>query len=434
VRVDKPNILMIICHDLGQNLGCYGQKYIKSPNIDKIAGKGVVFSNHFCASTPCSPSRGCIMTGRYAHSNGLMGLVNLGWNLPAKEKTIPYYLNKAGYETYLFGFQHERKDPMTAGYKHVYKGPQWCDDVSTNVIKFLKSAEAKKRPFYINAGFFEVHLPFNRKVYKPADPKKVEVPGYLPDNKDVREELSRFYGSIEFMDKSVGKILDTLKNTGFEKNTIVIFTTDHGMAFPRAKSTLYDSGIETALVMRWKDKIKEKIVQPELINNIDLMPTILEIAGCKIPRNVQGKSFLGLLEGRKYKANSEIYSEKNFHDEYDPIRSVRTERFKYIRSYEDASYASLPADIKVSCASRSLPAKFHAKRQKEELYDIENDPDELNNLASKEEYRKIRLGLKNKLFQWMKKTKDPLLKGYVLPKQWPHIACSKECFKKLHCK
>ena len=427
----KPNILMIICHDLGQMLHCYGNRYIKSPNIDSIAEKGVVFLNHFCASTPCSPSRGCIITGRYAHSNGLMGLVNRGWDLPKDQRTIPQYLNEAGYETYLFGFQHERKDAATLGYKHINLESWWCEKVAANVVKFLTSKKAKEKPFFVNAGFFEVHLPFNRKEYKPASINEVEVPAYLPDNKDVREELARFYGTIEFMDKAVGKILRALKKSNLEDNTIVIFTTDHGMAFPRAKSTMYDSGIKTSFIIKWPGVIPKGKFYNELISNIDLLPTLVEIVGGNKSSKIQGRSFLGLLIGSKYNERTEIFSEKNFHDVYDPIRAIRTDRYKYIRSFEKRTYGAMSLDIKASQASRTLPEKFYKQRPFEELYDIKKDPNELKNLARDVKYFKIKKELAKKLENWMRETSDPILKGKVIPPKEANWLCSPECFKEM---
>ena len=419
----KPNIVYIIAHDLGQQLNCYGDKSVKSPNLDELAEKGVRFVNYFCSSTPCSPSRGCIMTGRYAHTNGLMGLANRSsdalhnWSLPEKEKTIVDYLNEAGYSTYHIGVQHERRNPFRNRYKYTDPRETFCEVVAEKVVKLIKSGNLKE-PFYLNAGFFEVHLPFERKEYIPDDPDKVHVPAYLPDNRYVREELARFHGSIRFMDEAVGKIISALDESKFKDSTVIVFTTDHGIPFPRAKSTLYDPGIKTTLIMRFPEGMVRNGVYKELISNIDLTPTLLEMIGAKISENIQGRSFYKLLTGEPYAENEFIFSEKNFHDIYDPIRCVRTKRYKYIRNFEPRENLPLPEDIKRSIASRQLPEGATDPRPEEELYDLKNDPNELTNLVNEQAYQEVRKKLSDILARWMKDTKDPLLKGPISLSEW----------------
>jgi len=414
----KINIVYIIPHDLGQQLGCYGDESVESPNLDELAENGVRFENYFCASTPCSPSRGCIMTGRYAHNNGLMGLANRrpdtihDWSLPEKEKTIVDYLNDAGYNTYHIGLQHERRDPFQNRYKYSDPYDRRCEVVAEKVVKLINSDDIKQ-PFYLNIGFSEVHLPFERKEYRPDNPDKVYVPPYLSDNKYVREEFAKFHGSIKFMDKAVGKIINVLNESRFKDNTVVIFTTDHGIPFPRAKSTLYDPGIKTALIMRFPPGMVENGIYKELVNNIDLTPTLLEMIGIEIPRYIQGKSFYKLLTGKQYTKNEYIFTEKNFHDVYDPIRCVRTEGYKYIRSFERIKNLPLPADIQRSIASRQLIQGANDPRPEEELYNLKKDPNELTNLIDEPTYQDIRKELSNTLLKWMKDTEDPLLKGPI---------------------
>jgi len=415
MKPDKPNIVFLICHDLGQQLGCYGDPTVRSPVLDELASQGALFPHYFGASTPCSPSRGCIMTGRYAHSNGLIGLVNRGWDLPTEERTIVDYLNEAGYCTLQFGLQHERKDPNANRYAEYRGGPIWCEVVADRVAAFLTREAADRQPFYLNAGFYEVHLPFDRPGYEPDDPQRVYIPGFLPDDPDVRLELARFHGAIKFMDASIGKILEALQASGLDRNTVVIFTTDHGMAFPRAKSTLYDPGIGTALIMRFPPSWGIQGEYPQLLSNIDLTPTLLEMVGAPVPPAVQGRSFWPLLCGGQYAPRTEIFSEKNFHDCYDPIRCIRTDRYKYIRSFADGPDLPLPSDIQASIASNHLAGKPARPRPQEELYDLREDPWEQNNLAGSPEMASIQQDLKARLWAWMQQTDDPILEGKPLP-------------------
>ena len=419
----RLNILQFVCHDLGRELNCYGNSSIKSPRIDALAEEGVLFKNHFCASTPCSPSRGCIMTGRYSHSNGLIGLVNRGWDMPEREHTMVDYLNEEGYETWRFGFQHERKDPAKYRYRHEAGGPGAVELAAAKLIEWLESPEAKKGPWYANIGSSDVHLPFDREKYTFADPApaQVNVPPFLPDNPDVRLELARFRGAIAFMDDWVGRILDALDRAGLRERTLFIFTTDHGAAFPRAKSTLYDPGIGTALIMRVPEGTE---IEPgrcdELLSNVDLAPTLLEMIGAPVPEQVQGRSFWPLLAGAEYEPRKEVFSEKNFHDVYDPVRSIRTNRFKYIRSFEEVKNLPLPKDIRRSIASNELRADAFETRPPEELYDLRQDPVEERNLANDPAYEHVRDDLAGRLEEWMRSTGDflPGQEPEAPPEQW----------------
>jgi arylsulfatase A-like enzyme len=413
----KPNIIMIICHDLGQHLSCYGNISVKTPNIDYIAEDGILFRNYFATSPLCSPSRGSIMTGRYPATTGFMGLVNRGWELSPKEKTLPAYLKEFGYSTYLFGFQHERRDPKSLGYDYVigwYDPPHLARKITPQVVSFLEEKDIKE-PFFACIGFFEVHRPWG--IYEKVDPKIVKVPNYLPDDSNVREDLAMFYGSILETDYYVGRILEALRKSNREANTLLIFTTDHGIAFPRAKSTLYDAGIKTTLLLRWcEGGLRGGKVYNELLSNIDLLPTLLDILEADIPEVIQGKSFKGLLYKGDYSPRKEIFAQKDWHDIYDPIRCIRTERFKYIRNFVEGiwPYLPLPLDIEESLSRKALGnSHFLRLREKEELYDLKEDPDEFNNLANDTEYSCILKELRDRLWNWMEENKDPILEGPI---------------------
>lgn len=409
----RPNILHIIPHDLGRRLGCYGHDDVASPNLDRLAGESVRFQNCFTASPPCSPARGCLMTGRYAHCNGEVGLVNRGFDLPEGERTIVDHLSDAGYFTANIGLQHERSDPRQNHYQYDDHESNDCEVVAEKVAAFLSDrGGAPGRPFYLNAGFFEVHLPFDRPEYEADDPARVIVPPYLPDNRWVREELGRFHGSIRFMDQAVGRILGSLAGAGLDDDTLVMFTTDHGMAFPRAKSTLYDPGIEIALIMRPPGGIGGRVAR-QLISSVDIAPTLLEVAGVSPPAGIQGRSFLPLLEGESWEPHEAVFSEKNYHDTYDPVRCVRTERYKYIRSFELRPNLILPADIRRSRASNEMWPWADEPRPAEELYDLSADPWEMENLADRAEYADVCSELRDRLARWMEETEDPLLSGPI---------------------
>jgi len=414
---DRPNVLMVICHDLGQHLGCYGVPGVPSLSLDWMAERGVRFANYFGGSTPCSPSRGCIMTGRYAHTNGLIGLAHRGFSLNDDERTLAHDLADAGYGTYLFGFQHEAlwNTPERLGYRHVWRETTVADRVAAEVGRFLRSDDAGRGPFFAVAGFHEVHLTFQNPRYVPDRPEDVFVPPWLDDTIHNRRELARFNGPIRFMDQAVGQIMNTLDHSGLAENTLFIFTTDHGMAFPRAKSTLYDPGIGTALLMNWPGRIAPESVREDLLSNIDFAPTVLQACGAPVPERMEGRSFLPLLTGEgAYEPRSEVFSEKNFHDHYDPMRAIRTGRYKYIRSYEPRPRLLLPSDIEVSEPGRYLPVSAAEPRPMEEFYDLESDPAELTNLADDPAIEAAKRDLAARLDGWMAATADPLLAGPIL--------------------
>jgi arylsulfatase A-like enzyme len=410
-----PNILHIICHDLGRHLGCYGRPEVRSPNLDRLAGEGVKFENCFTASPPCSPARGCLMTGRYAHCTGQIGLSHRGFPLPEEEPTLVDYLNEAGYLTANLGVQHERRDPRKNRYRVNDQASPYCEVAAAKAADFLAGrARSAGEPFYLNVGFFEVHLPFTREVYAPGDPAEVAVPGWLPDNRPVREELARFHGAISFMDEAVGVIVGALEAAGLEEETVVMFTTDHGMAFPRAKGMLYDPGIGVALIIRMAGgEGRAGAAAGELVSSIDVAPTLLELAGVARPEAMQGRSFLGLLRGERHEEREFVFSEKNYHDCYDPIRGLRSRRYKYLRNFEPRPRILLATDMKRSPASEEMWPWAKEPRPREELYDLERDPYEMENLAGGPEMGELKARLSAQLERWMEESDDPLRRGPV---------------------
>lgn len=225
-----------------------------------------------------------------------------------------------------------------------------------------------------------------------------------------------FYGIINPVDEVIGKIIEILEKTGLRENTLFIYTTDHGSPFPRAKCTLYDPGIKTLLVMNCPNQklFNSGKVLDQMISNIDLMPTLLDFIGAEIPENIEGKSFLPILKDAKVPFRSEIYTEKNFHEIYDPLRSIRTKEFKYIRNFEPSEFLyQVPLYIERGLSGQGLKDKIKMKRAEEELYDLKNDPNEVNNLVNNPACENILFELRQKLVDWMKETSDPLLKGKI---------------------
>ncbi|WP_158564409.1 sulfatase family protein, partial [Jiangella anatolica] len=309
-------MVLIHWHDVGTHLGAYGHGDVTSPAVDGLAAEGLRFDRAFCTTPLCSPARGSLFTGRYPHANGLMGLVNRGWEYRPGERTAPSLLSELGYRTALIGQQHESHDPSRLGFDEVWAWPAGrarCGPVAERAVAWLEAGPAE--PFFLTVGFFETHRPYPVEEYPPVDPVSVRVPAYLPDNEDTREDLAGFLGSVRVADAATGRVVEAVERAGLAGSTLVLFTTDHGIAFPRAKGTLYDPGIGVALLAR---PPRSWGVAPGasdgLVSHVDVVPTLLELAGGEVPAFVQGQSFAGVLRGEPGPRRGEVFAEKNYHD------------------------------------------------------------------------------------------------------------------------
>jgi len=418
---DRFNIIHIIGHDMGRHLGCYGVK-INTPNYDRIASLGIKFNNYFCSCPTCSPSRGSIITGLYPHNNGLVGLAHLGWRIDPRVKKLPEYLNELGYETYLIGLQHEapRGEEGSLGYKNIITVPPYIEACYFALRESIDNILSKDKPFFINIGTIAAHRPYtdykSGNIYNPDNPLEVEIPPYLPDKQGIREDIAYLNGLIKKEDEYVGKIFDLLEEKDLLNNTLLVLTTDHGIAMPRAKGMCYDPGIGTFLIMYMKGRYEGGKEYNELLSNVDLLPTYLEFVGGRIPNRLDGKSFLPLINGDEYRERDYIFAELTWHDRYNPIRVVRTKKFKYIRNFGKRPKIYLPRDIFTGKSGYSMFEEcYYFVREKEELYDLEKDPWEKTNVINLPEYKDIADTLKKILDEWMISTNDPLLKGDIPP-------------------
>ncbi len=478
VQGNRPNIMVIHCHDLGRHLGCYGWD-VRTPNIDRLAAGGALFTNHYSTAATCSPSRGSRMTGIYPLRNGMWGHAQFGWSIDAGIRTIAEYLSETGYETCSFGFQLSANEEKRGFTRPIRSATNSALDVVPKVLQFIEEYDGSGGPFYADIGFDEVHrvIPLggfiagaetprsnfpryvNRKEDPEAyrgqvvrmvehpidayqeeyDPDRIRALPYLPDLPGIRQDLADLYTVItSLLDEAVGQILDALHERGLEEDTLVIFTTDHGIDIPRSKGSLYDAGMGTAFVVRYPRSVPAGVRHDELISNVDMLPTLLELAGGAIPPDLDGRSFLPLLLGGEYRPRKQVWAESSWHGTYFALRAIRTERFKYIRNF------FVPHAFEInstqSLAGRAVLAQaYESKAPLEELYDLERDPHEQNNLAPPRTmhdlmdkgvpvknsplaqgdpaYKETVLALSEEMRHYMAMTKDPLLTGPV-----PHIA------------
>lgn len=407
----RPNVLVIITHDTGRHLGCYGRK-VETPNLNRLADEGVIFTNFFCTAPQCSPSRASLLTGRYPHNHGLIGLTHRGFSLNMDEPLLPTLLADAGYLTCLFGFQHESSNPYSLGYQKVFKArSNSCLYVTPLVLDFL--AKKPKKPFFIMVGFSETHRPFP----EYDDPvEDIEGFPYLPDIEDVRRDVASLNILVRRVDEKVGEILRAVEDAGLRDETLIVFTTDHGVAFPGAKATLFDPGIEISMLMRGPGGFEGGKKIDALLSNLDFAPTILDLCGISIPMKMQGRSMLPVIRGEADKLHEWIFVEQTYHAAYDPIRGVRTERFKYIRSFEKRPFWFPPnVDGGLSKEVARRLGYFNRARPSEMLFDLHADPIERKNLVNDPRYADVLEKTRAILEDWMTRTADPLLKGYVPP-------------------
>lgn len=408
----KENVLLIHWHDLGRHLGAYGHRSVTSPRLDALASEGILFTHAHATAPLCSPSRGSLFTGRYPHSNGLVGLAHHGWEYRPEVRTLPSLLGEYGWQTTLFGMQHETSFPSRLGFDHFDVSNSFCEYVVEKADAWLR--EEHSEPFFLTAGFFETHRPYPADRYTPDDASAIDIPDYLPDTPEVRDDLAEFHGSITVADAAVGELLDTLAETGLDRTTWVVFMTDHGPAFPRAKSTLYEPGTGIALIVRPPaGRSVPARVYDDLFSGVDLVPTLLELLGVPVPNEVEGLSHAKNLIGDRGPARDEVFTSKTYHDSFDPIRAVRTKDFSYIENYTDRPALDLPWDIEESPSGQAVADAVRGPRPRYELYDLRTDPGETVNLHDDDEYRSIAEDLALRLHTWREETGDVIPSDFV---------------------
>lgn len=394
-----PNIVLILADDLAwDDLGAYGHPTLRTPNIDRLAKEGLRFDRAYVTTSSCSPSRASLITGRYPHSTDAE---QLHWRLPPDQITFVELLRKAGYWTAAAGKWHlgdavkDRFDLVReanpAGFMKGGSAASGCEDW----VRTLKE-RPKGRPFFLWLASIDPHRDYETAKFKAEE---VVVPDFLPDTPEVRKDFAAYYDEIERLDRHVGDVLKELP-----ENTLVLFLSDNGRPFPRCKTTLYESGIRTPFLVRWPGRVKPGVCG-SLVSTVDVAPTLLSLAEVEAPSTLQGRSIVPLLENPGTSIREYVFAEKNWHDYEDRSRAARSLKYKYIRN----DYNDLPmtpsADIVRSPTYRAMkPAGL--PRPEEELYDVESDPHELENLAGDSRYRRILERIQDALEDWEASTKD----------------------------
>ncbi len=457
-----PNVIVFLTDDQSWlHTGFNGDPVVRTPNMDRLAKDGVIFDNAYCSASSCSPSRAALFTGRNFWELGAGA--NLLGMLDRKFTVFPEIIREHGYQ---YGYTGKGYGPITpvkgaqtfdvAGgdsveirrftneempFPDMNEGPGHNYDYSGAFEKFLEGRE-KGKPFVFYCGFIEPHGPCHEGggAAMGLDPSKVRVPPFLVDNQWTRRFFLDYYFEIEYADRHLGNFIESLKRSGELDNTLILFTSDNGMAVPRAKGTCYDWGYRMPFFAYWKGKIHGGRRVSDFINLTDIAPTILELAGIAIPKEMTGRSFVTTLksteDGRVDETRDHVFFGKEFHnpDEIFPMRAVRTDDFLYIHNFNpdvprrwtlgnppktiprdapsfEKSVSPSPADYLIRARDEPEVGKLfdlaYGPKPREELYDVKNDEYQLNNLADDPKYAARKAALKAKLFDYLTQTGDP---------------------------
>lgn len=411
--VRRPNILLITWHDLGDWLGCYGHADIRSPHTDAFARGGARFTNCFSTAPVCCPSRASMFTGLPPHATGVLGQINRGFDMHRHLRTLPQALKDAGYSTYVIGNNHACQDPSWLGFERALD----ADDADKPRLArevFGAHRPSAHSPFFLHIPTTSVHRPFGNDVDESVA-ERLNVPPYIPDERAPRIDLACFYDYIQRADRQLGQILSALDETGHTNGTLAIFTTDHGAGIPRAKHTLYDQGLKIALMMRWPGVIPPDTSFDALISNADLFPTIMALIGRDdlTPGDIHGIGFHPLFQGSDHRERSEVYAEHTYSVMYYPMRAIRTRTHKYILNFSPGKPIMMEPGAIHRFGARLIEQWYSAPVPREELYDLESDPDEFSNLAMNPRYDAVRRDLRQRLTATLRESNDPLLLGPV---------------------
>ncbi len=432
---ERKNVLLIVADDLGMQVGCYGDKAAKTPNIDTLAAAGTRFTHGFASASSCSCSRACLLTGMPTHQSGQYGLAHATHNQHTFRtvKGLPALLAPAGYRTGVVAKLHVQPREVYPFDVEAPGNGRNPVQVAEQARQFITGSEGK--PFFLLIGFTDPHRAgkgfANQAKYPPGvpaerfDPAKLPVPDFLPDRPEVRADLADYYQSVTRMDYGVGLLMKVLADTKTADDTLVIFLSDNGMPFPGAKTTLYDPGLHLPLIVKRPGQ-KAGVVNHAMVSWTDIAPTVLDWAGVKKPTALTGRSILPILEQEKPDGWDVVYGSHQFHEVtmYYPMRMVRTRTHKYILNLAHELEYPHAADLWGSptwqgilkrgdklMGRRSVEAFLH--RPKEELYDLTTDPDELTNLAADPKAADLLAGLRVRLRDWQKATDDPWLVKYT---------------------
>jgi N-sulfoglucosamine sulfohydrolase len=446
---NQPNIILFVSDDHGTDaLGCYGNPVIQTPHLDRLAEEGILFNNAFCTSASCAASRSVILTGLYGHATGSYGHVHDYHHFSTYDTvaSLPVILEESGYLTARIGKYHVAPESVYRFNKVLQADPRNTVEMAEQCREVINGSA----PFFLYFCTDDPHRgnPFtpepwdapnnfgNRVEGYPGvetiayDPEEVIVPDFLPDTRETRLELAEYYQSVSRIDQGFGKLMAMLKESGKSENTIIIYISDNGIAFPGAKTTLYDPGMKLPCIIRDPDAGAKGIVNSAMISWADLTPTILDMAGVDLSAyTFHGRSFNNVLDVEEPEGWDEVFASHTFHEitMYYPMRVYRTRDYKLIWNIAWPLEYPFASDLWASSTWQGIhrsDGEYFGKRRVEdylyrsefELFDLRNDPDEIQNLVYDDEYKEIFEAMKLKLKEFQRSTADP---WYIM---WEHDA------------
>ena len=412
----RPNIIFIIADDVSdEDIGCYGNKQVRTPNIDRIAKEGTRFTNAYLTASSCSPSRTSIISGRYPHNTGS---AELHTPLPVEQIPFPLLLKNAGYYTVQAGKSHFGA-PALRAFDKAYEGKEGGTGAEERWVKCLQE-RPKDKPIFAWFAALDAHRIWQAdKFGTPHDAKTIRLPPYLADTDSTKQDMASYYNEISRFDHYIGEVEKELKKQGILNNTIIIIMADNGRPFPRCKTRLNDSGIRTPLIVKWEKGVTAGSVCNSLLSAVDIAPTLTELAGLKPLKAFQGKSFSKLFKNPKQEFRQYVYAEHNWHDYEAHERMIRSKDFLYILNSRPNFPNHGPADANNSPSFSDLltlrdSGKLTAAQQEifvlprpfEELFDCNTDPIQLLNIASVPSRQETLQTLRKALEYWRTETKD----------------------------
>lgn len=432
---DAPNILLVLTDDHSvPHLGCYGDKVVQTPNIDRFASEGMRFDRAYTTSPQCSPSRSSIMTGFPPQRTNM---TRLHATLGREHKTYYEYLRAAGYYTGVAGRIHHmdglggprwqsafhRRERMVTMPERVdfhHTGPQ--EQGAAKFDQFLQQ-RPKDKPFVFQVGFTDPHQPWNASEQaKKYNLASIPVPPHYPDCPEIRQRLLNYYAEITHADLLFQDVIDVLNRRGLAENTIVLFIGDNGASHPFGKGTLYQAGWHVPLLVRWPGRIKPGTSTSELVSGVDLFATFLEAAGVPLPSETDGRSFLNLLLGKPHQGRDAVYGCRGWHGDLDLTRAVCTRTHSLLYNvWPEYHGPAMPKgyDFRVEAAAGRLNPLAAEKwlrtsRPLFEMFDLASDPYELSNLAGKPANQELEHRLKWMLTEHMELSHDYLPPPFLL--------------------
>jgi len=433
---ERPNVLLITADDLGLQLSCYGDKHARTPNLDALAGAGVRFNTAYVTQSSCSPSRASILTGLYPHSHGHTGLAVVG-NPPLDRKyhehTLPAVLKAAGYRTGIIGKLHINP---AAAFPFDFNRNRDIGPHGTLEVRGVAGTardfilQDRAAPFFLMVNYFDPHRPLIRQVDGlPEKPyQKGDVPAWpfqQVESEKVLEDVADYYNSVRRLDAGIGLLLEALESTGMGRNTLVIFLSDNGPPFARAKTTCYEAGLRVPFIVRWPGVSTAGLVSDAFVSAVDIVPTVLDAVGIEVPGHLQGHSLRAVVGGDDTNWRRTLAGEFERHTvrPFFPRRALRDDRYKIIHNLLALEQVRLGGLVTVDgdsaprvaleSAYRGTPAQEAMKRltgpPEWELYDLHGDPNEFVNLAPHPEKAGMLERMKGLLREWQMETKDPLL-------------------------